>query len=118
MKKSTKVAKSASPVSDSPAVFMYSEDGEQAGILNLHSSIRPFWDKIKAGSLQAMQEDLFVTTHDKGHTLCKSGANDKVVHIGWINGNAEGKSAFLEKFGKEQIRFSMPTSADDMAGLI
>ena len=36
MLKPTKATKKIVQVSDAPAVYMYSEDGVQAGILNLH----------------------------------------------------------------------------------
>ena len=118
MLKPTKATKKIVQVSDAPAVYMYSEDGVQAGILNLHSSIRQFWGQIKAESLEANQADLFVHAHDKGHTLCRRSTTGKLVQLGWINGNDAGKEAFLSKFGTEKIRFSMPTTVEDMGDLI
>jgi len=115
MKKSTKVQPA---VSAAPAIYVNTMDGQQAGIINLHSSIKQFWDQIVPAALEKMQGDLFLTTHDKGTTICKSGAGGKVVHIGWVNGAQEGKELFLEKFGSEDLKFSVPTTAEDMSGLI
>jgi hypothetical protein len=118
MKKSTKAAQPAANGSQAPAVYVNTLDGQQAGIINLHSSIKQFWDKIIPSSLEAMQGDLFLTTHQKGITLCKKGAGGKVIHIGWVNGAEDGKAVFLEKFGSEQLRFSQPVNVEDMGDLI
>jgi len=104
--------------SQAPAIYINDSEGNQCGIINLHSSIRQFWDKIIPSSLEAMQNDLFLTTHDKGTTICKKGAGGKVVHLGWVNGAQEGKELFLEKFGSEALRFSVPVDAADMGDLI
>ena len=69
-------------------------------------------------SLEANQADLFVHAHDKGHTLCRRSTTGKLVQLGWINGNDAGKEAFLSKFGSEKIRFSMPTTVEDMGDFI
>jgi hypothetical protein len=118
MKKSTKDVQPAAHGSQAPGIYVNTADGQQAGIINLHSSIRQFWDKIIPSSLEAMQGDLFLTTHQKGVTICKKGAGGKTVHIGWVNGAQEGKELFLEKFGTEALRFSVPVDAADMGDLI
>tara|TARA_B110000902_G_scaffold250831_1_gene310424 strand:- start:1283 stop:1639 length:357 start_codon:yes stop_codon:yes gene_type:complete len=118
MKKSTKVTQPAANGSQAPGIYVNTADGQQAGIINLHSSIRQFWDKIIPSSLEAMQDDLFLTTHQKGVTICKKGAGGKVVHLGWVNGAEDGKAVFLEKFGTEALRFSVPVDAADMGDLI
>jgi len=104
--------------SQAPGIYVNTQSGEQAGIINLHSSIRQFWDKIVPSALEKMQGDLFLTTHDKGVTICKKGENGNIVHIGWVNGAEDGKAVFLEKFGTEVLRFSVPTTAADMGDLI
>ena len=118
IKKSTKVTTTATPVYDGgPAIYVSTMAGDQAGIINLHSSIKPFWEKIVPDKLQATQSDLFVFDHAKGQTLCKM-SGGKTVHIGWINGKPEAKARFMELFGTEELRFSVPVSEDDMSDLI
>jgi hypothetical protein len=110
----------SAPVStvQSPAIFVNDEDGNQCGILNLHTSIKAFWDQIRPEKLFEMQNGAYCIEQKKGTTVAITNSNGKVIEFAWVNGNDEGKQAFIAKIGKEPLRFSVPVTAADMGDLI
>jgi len=101
---------------NAPAIYVYDSANKECGILNLHSTVEPYWDRMDGEFFKTREASLQMETQKKGTVLFKMNNSGKRVNLAWVNGNKAGKAAFIKAFGKEEFFFASPHSEADVFG--
>lgn len=115
MLKPTKATQSVSTYDgdSAPAIYVNDSEGNQCGILNLHTSIKDAWATFPVDVLIELQQELFMEDTGKGIVLCSLEAGRK-IQLAWVNGKAEAKEQFIAKLGKEPLMFNQPIKKESL----
>jgi len=118
MKANTSVKATVTPIvyNNAPGVFVYDSEGNQCGILNLHSSIQAHWDNVDGQYFKEREAVLQMETLPKGTVVFRVNAKGKKINLAWVNGNPAGKAAFIAKFSTEELFYNSPFTEDDVFG--
>lgn len=93
-----------------PGVFVYDSKGNAAGILNLHTNSKNSWGGMDGHHFSKYEAKLELQHLEKGVIVFRIKNNGCRVDMAWVNGNAEGKSAFTSKLGVEPLFFNRALS--------